>query len=292
VSEEQTWTQPLALAVDAGFAGVVWPVFDNYEVEERPGELGGPEPFIVRGSRRVSHWRPGVARIADEIADLSRAKDSAIVDWVSTNGWVGLAGEPEAEAESLPKIREMTQHLSQCRHTLERIRRGGSVVEMLSIVKLAAGHLVDVGHLEALSGFPAGRLADHDWASERAGADLQALYGLGVALMWPLERLTRLYARPAQRNDGFMRLEPAIYGRGPLAIAYLETLAEAARVYVSWETGAVREDWRGSRPCHRCGTLFHPKKIDSRWCSDRCRWAASKEGRRRTKRGGPQEDEE
>ena len=63
----------------------------------------------------------------------------------------------------------------------------------------------------------------------------------------------------------------------PLILAaYLQTLEEASWPAITYAGSVLRLDWRASRRCTRCGRTFKPMRRDQKWCTDRCRWAASK----------------
>lgn len=93
----------------------------------------------------------------------------------------------------------------------------------------------------------------------------------------PLERFLRVQTTIAPTSDG-MRLQGAIVAVGPLAAAYMQTLDEASWPAVTYAGPLLRIDWRTPRRCRRCGTTFKPTRRDQKWCSERCRWAASKAG--------------
>ena len=268
-------------AVDAGFASVTWPVADGYEIISRT-RLRDERVIRATGRERASWWSPGTTGLGDELAGLSVQSEDELLSWIGSHGLVGIAGDTRASEEVVEDIRDWTGHLALCRQLLAELRAERPVDELLEHARAAAGHLVDPDLVASIAGFNPGMAADKDFARPTARADLQVLHALGLALTRPLERLVRLHSAPLSR-DGRLWIQPRIIGFGPLAIGYLETLAEASRLSIGWDVDEVRMDWRSPRRCQRCGRVFRPAKVDSRYCGKHCRWAASKAASRRAK---------
>jgi len=87
-------------------------------------------------------------------------------------------------------------------------------------------------------------------------------------------------------REGYLELRPQLLARGPLAAAYLELLAAASRLSVAWDIKAMGPSVRRLPParCQWCGQTFAARRHDARFCSDRCRWAATKAASRLRKR--------
>jgi hypothetical protein len=258
--------------------GVPWPIAERYVVvaEEELGVLARDVHRIRAEGAVRGYWRPGVAPgLADELAALAVADDATIVRWVSGHGFLGLDRDPSI-GETIEDIREAATGLAAAR----RLRRGLADEEPPDVLRRlaveAAGHLVDAKMLAASSGF-----ASREPVRKGAGADIQALHALGVALTWPLQRWTWLMpnVKSTQRN---MRLVIGLAGSGPIGVAYIETLREATELPIDHRAGVMRLDWRSQlRRCLRCGIEFYPSRELQLYHDKRCRWAAQKATSRR-----------
>jgi hypothetical protein len=238
-------TELLASSIDAGFAVVGWPIAERYSVE-RVSRLQEDAVIRAEGDPRYSYWRPGLTDICAALVGLADADDAAITEWVQEWGFVGIAGDTEASEESISAIRVWTTHLKRCRDVLTSLTdRDTTSGQRLALAEAAAGHLVAPEWAARAAGARS-EIADPAWARDDAQIDLQALYALGVALDRPLRRLVRLNVWPVSQ-DGMLRLLPRVTAQGPLAAGYLQTLVEAARLQISWETGEARLDWRSPR---------------------------------------------
>ena len=248
-------------------------------------------------------WMPTQrAGLADELAGLGKQDDGAIVQWVETNGFVGVRADPRERRESIEEIRWGLQRLALARDLLHAIReRTGDALraEAERLLNIPRGFLAEVGrdtttawdderghhevqvkasdqplggpHLARMFGIavPEGQR----WPG--AGAHIQVMYQLAQELQAPLAHLLRVQAGITPTGDG-MRLQGAIVSHGPLATAYLQTLDEASWPAITYLGDLLRIDWRAPRRCRRCGTTFRPLRRDQVWCGQRCRWAASK----------------
>ena len=248
-------------------------------------------------------WMPSQrTRLADELADLGKEDDAAIVCWVEAHGFVGVRADRWERQESIEEIRWALQRLALARDLLRAIReRTGDALraEAERLLNIPQGFLAEVnrdttttwdderGHHEVqvkASDQPMGgpHLArmfgiavpeGQHWHG--AGAYIQVMYQLAEELQAPLERLLRVQAGIAPTGDG-MRLQGAIVAPGPLATAYLQTLDEASWPAIAYIGDLLQIDWRAPRRCKRCGRTYRPSRRDQVWCGKRCRWAASK----------------
>jgi hypothetical protein len=236
----------------------------------------GPAPrFWVPGER------PG---LADELVELGTRDEAAILAWVQQYGFVGVRANPAEWRESVEEIREALARLGQARALVSAIRtlKGKALrSEVERLLSLRPGFFAQMqaDPTQPMSGMALVRQigievprGEH-WPE--AGAHLQALYGLTSVLQEPVRRLLRVDVTIVPTGDG-MRLQGALVAIGPLASAYLQTLEEASWPAITYAGSVLRLDWRASRRCARCGRTFKPKRRDQKWCTDRCRWAASK----------------
>ena len=256
-------------------------------------------------TRTPTVWQPGERPgLADELVRLAQQDEAVIVAWVEEHGFVGVRADPREWCESIEEIRAALAHLGQARDLVDAIRhlKGDKLrAETERLLGLPTGFYTTVSQDRTYTyegddrGLHEGVLLARDqpmWGSTLArafgivvpegttrwpgaGAHVQALYGLSAVLQAPLERFLRVQTTIAPTGDG-MRLQGAIVARGPLATAYLQTLDEASWPAITYADSLLRIDWRTPRRCRRCGTTFRPKRRDQKWCSERCRWAASK----------------
>jgi hypothetical protein len=255
----------------------------------RPGEQRvrlivdtSPDPR----TRAARVWGPGDrAGLADELVALGQADEAAIVRWITANGFIGIRADPHEWHESIQEIRAALAFLGQARSLIVAIRAmsGDELrAETERLLSLPPGLLKEV-QADPISQPMAGpwlarefgivRPKDEAWPG--AGAHIQALYALSSVLQAPLERFLRVRTTIAPTGDG-MRLQGAIVAAGPLATAYLRTLDEASWAAITYVGSLLRINWQTPRPCGRCGRTFRPTRRGRKWCSDRCRWAASK----------------
>ena len=260
---------------------------DNYAL--RPTEcwvrlITDDTPDVRETRARV--WEPSQrAGLADELADLAKGDEAAILSWVRANGFVGIRSNQRERSESIEEIRYALAYLSQARAILRAIRglKGDELrAEVEHQMSLRPGFLADIQADPAYQPMSGPSLARRygieqppgaHW--EGAGAHIQALYCLTTTLAAPLERFLRVQADVAPTQDG-MRVQGSIWAIGPLATAYLHTLNEASWPAITYAGSLLRIDWRSPRRCGRCGRTFRPARRDQHWCDRRCRWAASK----------------
>ena len=230
-------------------------------------------------------WLP-VARtgLADELAKLGRADEKRIVAWVRANGFVGVRADSAESQESIEEIREACSRLAQARAIVSAIRSLKGA-ELRAIVEeqlgLRPGFFSEMQQepSQPMSGVSLARRfglqvpSGHKWPG--SGSYLQAMYGLLAVLDQPIRRFARVSPDVVPTNDG-MRLQGQLVGVGPLATAYLRTLEEASWPAIAYQGSVLHLEWRAARRCGRCGVTFRPSRRDQRWCSPRCRWAASK----------------
>lgn len=255
-------------------------------------------------TRTPTVWTPGERPgLADELVQLGRQDDAAIVAWVEEHGFVGVRADPREWCESLEEIRAALAHLGQARDLVDAIRqlKGDKLrAETERLLRLPTGFYTRVGQDRTYTDEDADRGRQDGvpkaedqpmWgpnlarrfdiavpAGERwpgVGAYIQALYALGTVLQAPLERFLRVQTTIVPTSDG-MRLQGAIVAQGPLATAYLQTLDEASWPAITYAGSLPRIDWSTPRRCGHCGTTFRPKRRDQKWCRERCRWSASK----------------
>ena len=269
--------------------------------QERDASLGGPDRKLRPGEYRVrliidqspdprtrapNWWHPGEQTgLADELVQLGRQDESAIVRWVEEHGFVGVRADPREWRESVEEIRAALAYLGQARDLMHAIRqlKGDELRdEAERLLSLPSGLLnevqADPAHQPMAGEWLArefGIVRPKDQAWPGAGAHIQALYGLSSVLQAPLARFLRVQSTIAPTDDG-MRLQGAIVAQGPLAAAYLQTLDEASWPAITYAGSLLRIDRRTPRRCPRCGTTFRPSRSDRRWCSDRCKSAAAK----------------
>lgn len=251
-----------------------------------------PPTMWVRLIREVSPpgtpkagWVP-VAKsgLASQLAELATADEATLVGWVARHGFLGVRANPWEWRESVEEIREALSRLAQARALLRAIRslKGDALrSEVEHQLSLPPGLLdrVKADPGQPLAGEKLARAfgisvpAGERWPG--AGAHVQALYSLLTVLDEPIQRLLRVGLTIAQTQDG-MRIQGAMVGAGPLATAYLETLDEASWPTISYAGSVLTLHWHSPRRCPRCGNSFRPQRRDQKWCSARCRWAASK----------------
>jgi hypothetical protein len=236
--------------------------------------------------------RPG---LADELADLRKEDEAAILAWVRANGFIGVRGNVGDRSESVEEIRYALAYLAQARSILRAIRElkgeelRAEVEHQMSLPPGWLKELQDEPDRQPLSGpnlarrFGIVQPPEAHW--EGSGAHIQGLYCLTSVLAAPLERFLRVQADVAPTEHG-MRVQGSIWAIGPLAAAYLQTLDEASWPAITYAGSLLRIDWRAPRRCGRCGATFRPARRDQRWCSQRCRWAADIAARRSRLREG------
>lgn len=241
------------------------------------------DPTPALASRRY-WWPSDRGGLADELAQLGQGDDEQIVEWVHANGFVGIRANPMEDQESVEEIREACGRLAQARTILEAIR-AQTGAELRSVVEhqlgLRSGFFgeMQLDPKQPMGGTNLARAVGlrvppgASWPG--AGSYIQAMYGLLTVLDTPIERYSRVGLDVVSTADG-MRLQSQLIGVGPLATAYLRTLDEACWPAIAYEGSVVRLDWRAARHCRRCRTAFRPRRRDQKWCSHRCRWAASK----------------
>lgn len=260
---------------------VPWPIAERYELDERETDITGAQirRVVPRGPAK-GHWVPAAdPDLAGKMANLARASDSEILEWVTSRGLLGLHRDASL-GESIAEIREQVTHLRACRALYQALidRPDGAVVRELAIQ--AAGHLDDAEHIWRGLG-----LAPWEPSQRRGvGTDAQALHALGDALVWPLQRFTWVLPRvwATQRRLG---LEPQLVGSGPIGVAYLQLLEAASRLVVDHRAGTQRLDWRGvPRQCAGCGQSFLPRQESQAYHDERCRWKAQKDRQRAKER--------
>jgi len=235
---------------------------------------------------RAKVWEPAKrAGLADELAELAKGDEEAILAWVRANGFLGIRSNQRERSESVEEIRYALAYLAQARAILTAIRelKGSALrAEVERQLSLRPGFLADIQTDSADQPMSGPNLArrfgiemppDAHW--EGAGAHIQALYCLTAVLAKPLERFLRVQADVAPTPDG-MRVQGSILATGPLATAFLQTLDQASWPAITYAGSLLRVDWRAPRRCGHCGHTFRPARRDQRWCSKRCRWAASK----------------
>jgi hypothetical protein len=264
--------------------GVDWPVAERYEVREET-EQGLTDRQVRRvvglGQTR-RRWVPAFdPDLADSVARLAEGTDEQILGWVAERGYLGLHDD-EGRGETLEAIREATAHLAASRRLLSALVDRPDDDELRRLAREAAGHLVDARFLAAGAGIQ----SDDEPVRAGVGADIQALHALGSALIWPLQRYTWLAPRvwATQRRMG---LETRMVGRGPLGVAYLQTLQAASDLVLDQKLGTQRLDWRNTpRTCVGCGQDFLPRQENQLYHDKRCGWAAQKRSQRRRAKEG------
>ena len=231
------------------------------------------------------YWVPGARPgLADELVELGTRDEAAILAWVQQYGFVGVRANPQESRESVEEIREALARLGQARALVSAIRslKGNALrSEAERLLSLRPGFFAEMqaDPTQPMSGIALAREVGIEvpegerWPA--AGAHLQALYGLTTVLQEPVRRLLRVDVTIVPTGDG-MRLQGALVAVGPLASAYLQTVEEASWPAITYAGSVLRLDWRAPRRCARCGRTFKPKRRDQKWCTDRCRWAASK----------------
>jgi hypothetical protein len=232
-------------------------------------------------------WLP-VARtgLADELATLGEADEEQIVAWVRANGFVGVRANPEEWQESVEEIREACGRLAQARAIVGAIRTlsGNQLrafVEQQLNLRPGFFSEMQTDPSQPMSGPNLARqfglrVPDGDsWPG--AGSYLQAMYGLLTVMDEPIRRFASVRPDVVATDDG-MRIQGQLVAVGPIATAYLRTLEEASWPAIAYEGSVLHVEWRAARRCGRCGMTFRPRRRDQRWCSQRCRWAASKAG--------------
>ncbi|MGO9180222.1 MAG: hypothetical protein ACLQBX_18550 [Candidatus Limnocylindrales bacterium] len=254
-------------------------------------------------TRAPTVWAPSErVGLADELVALGNQGDAAIVRWVEAHGFVGVRANPHERQESIEEISWALRRLARTRDLMHAIReRTGDALraEAERILGFPEGTFAEVNRDDPADTFPLhpGVLVEPGLRLARAfgiavpagqhwtgaGAYIQALYALTEELQAPLQHLLRVQAGIMPTEDG-MRLQGAIVAPGPLATAYLQTLDEASWPAITYVGDLPRIDWRAPRRCQRCGTTFKPRRLDQKWCSKRCLWAASKA---RTAHPGP-----
>lgn len=259
--------------------------------DNRPLSVGTSWVRLIRDSSPMPPgpaprpWVPGEQPgLADELVELGRRDEAAILAWVQQHGFVGVRANPREWRESVEEIREALAWLGQARALVSAIRslKGNALrSEVERLLSLRPGFFAEMqtDPRQPMGGMALARQlgievprGEH-WPA--AGAHLQALYGLTSVLQEPVRRLLRVDVTIVPTGDG-MRLQGALVATGPLASAYLQTLEEASWPAITYAGSVLRLDWRASRHCARCGRTFKPKRRDQKWCTDRCRWAASK----------------
>lgn len=235
-----------------------------------------------------THWVPaGKSGLADELAKLGQADESQIVAWVRANGFVGIRANPDEWQESIEEIRDACARLAQARSIVNAIRtlKGDG---LRSVVEHELG--MRPGFFAEMQADPRQPMRGENLAKEfglrvpagqkwpGAGAYIQAMYSLLSVMDLPIRRFASVGIDVVPTSDG-MRLQGQLVGTGPLAMAFLRTLEEATWPAITYVGSVQRVEWRAARHCGRCGTTFRPRRRDQRWCSARCRWAASKSRR-------------
>lgn len=266
----------------------------DHERDLQPGEqrvrlivAASPSPLDrYSGPDAPEAWLPAERLgLADELVALGRSDDQAIVAWVAAHGFIGVRATPRERQESLEEIRAALAYLGQARDLVRAIRtlKGTALrTETERLLSLPPG-LFERVKGDASQPMSGRRLAEQfgvevpqgmsSWPE--AGAFIQALYALGSVLQPPLARFLRVDSTIVSTADG-MRLQGAVAGIGPLGTAYLHTLDEASWPAITPAGSGFRVNWGSVRRCQRCGKSFIPSRRDRKWCSDRCRWAASK----------------
>ena len=237
------------------------------------------------GGQPRKDWLP-VTRtgLADELAKLGQADEEQIVAWVRANGFVGVRANPSEWQESVEEIREACSRLAQARAIVGALRTlGGDELRLVveEQLGLRPGFFAEMQKdpSQPMSGVSLARQfglrVPDGQAWPGAGSYLQAMYGLLNVLDEPIRRFARVAPDVVPTADG-MRIQGQLVGVGPLATAYLRTLEEASWPAIAYEGSVLHLEWRAARRCSRCGMTFRPRRRDQRWCSQRCRWAASK----------------
>ena len=184
--------------------------------------------------------------------------------------------------ETTSVIRDWLTQLHNCRALIRGLRGTASPGVLRELTTAAAGHVIDPDQLLREVGL-------HGFVGEkrqpRADADVQAMVGLSRALGWALSHLPIVdpWITTWSSDD---RLHPVsrFNARGPLAVAYLETIADASTLSVGFESGR-RSVTLGPRVCEWCGRTFAPRVYSQHWCSRTCRWAGLKAASRGRARG-------
>jgi hypothetical protein len=245
-----------------------------------------PDPRTTKA--RV--WRPvDQPHLSDEVAGLGDVDDTTIISWVRGHGFLGLRADPRERCEGIEEIREAAVGLGQ---TLALARAVRSVpwqalrTQVETIIGLPAGILAEINDEEPKQPLSGKSLAErvgfkarHDGRWKGAGAYIQALYWLGRLLDEPLRRYVRVRPALMPLPDG-MRLQAKLEAVGPLGVAYLQVLDEASWPAITYEGSSVQLHALAGRHCGQCGTVFRPGRRNQRWCSERCRWRATKVRRR------------
>jgi hypothetical protein len=242
------------------------------------------------GVTRARVWEPSRrTSLADELTDLAKGDEAAIVAWVRANGFLGIRSNQRERSESVEEIHYALAYLAQARAILRAIRElkgDGLRAEVEHQMSMRPGFLADIqadASRQPMSGPNLARRygieqpPDAHW--EGAGTHIQALYCLTSVLAAPLERFLRVQADVAPTKDG-MRVQSSIWAIGPLATAYLQTLDEASWPALTYDGSRLRLDMRAPRRCGHCGRTFQPLRGNQRWCSKRCRWAGEAAARR------------
>lgn len=232
-------------------------------------------------------WDPGERPgLAEELAALGDQDEATIVRWVKEHGFLGVRADPFEWGESVEEIRSALADLRLARDLMRAIRELSGERLRVEVERLLEVHAPPEGWTALLRAEDSplrGELSAHRYGVAvpdgikwpGAGAHIQALDILAAVLRAWLGQLLRVDSVVVPTGDG-IRLEGAIVARGPLAAAFLQTLDEASWPPVTWTGSLLKIDWHAPRRCGRCGALFTPGRRDQRWCTRRCRWAASK----------------
>lgn len=265
--------------VQAATAGERWPVHAEYRVTSETAPLGGATHLVAPvGTGQRGYWLPAAEPVIDRVTAIADLDDSALFEWVTRHGLLGLHDRFEA-GETLEAMREAATQLHRCQQLLLALLEDRERGTLLQLAEEAAGHLVNARHIAETAGISG------EWSEQRrpnVGQDVQALHALATSLRWPLERYTRLVPRVTADRRA-MRIEAQLIGRGWIGAAYTQLLERAVTLNLNQAIGQPRLDWRRTgRECARCGRAFLPSREDQIYDSPRCRWAHNKaRGRRR-----------
>jgi hypothetical protein len=245
-----------------------WPVHQDYEVST--------DDVIVPIGQVSGYWAPGLAdsSLVDALVSLAGAKTDRLLAWSRERGAFGIV-HPDWRGPGEP-VALIRSHLIDVRSTkrLFDALEQGDLRGVGALVKAAAGHLVDPQRLATRSSLS---LPNQQPARHRSEAYLTGLNGLGTAIAQGLQDTVSVEAFVTGAGDD-IRLTGALAGHGPIATAYLYLLGASAALRVNARHGTPRMEWRMPRQCAKCGNPFEPKRYDAAWCSERCRWLASKQG--------------
>jgi predicted nucleic acid-binding Zn ribbon protein len=265
--------------VEIGFGGTLWPVATSYAIREsrdwrdEPDRPFAPVHHIEASGPPLRRWS-GIGPIADEIANLT--SETAVIAWVREWGFVGLAGDVDAASETVQGVIAAATHLGRCRSLLRALHDATSPAD-LGVLARDVGAIWDEDVLANQAGLDVARFRrDRDPGTALA---VQALDGFGRAIARPLHQLTFIDSWLIADESTF-RLQPKLVARSPLGLAYLETLVDATRLRLAWERGETVVEWRQPRACVVCGRTFTPHRTTARYCSQRCKWTATKRRQR------------